>query len=535
MTHPTTRARLFPRFVDRSIRTRVLGIVGMVAAVVLALGGFAAHLVGAGADRGDVLMRANRATGAALQADMMHDAIRADVLQVLSNLDDPATRRTAASDLDGHAAELRRSLATVQKDRLGPDVESALADADPVVDDYLAQASSWMALAAEDPAAARAAYPSFLDAFHALEDALPVVADAVARHAVDAQRGVEAQRGSVTRLLVGAAVGVVAVLAMGLLLVRSLVGPLRRVQAVLDGLAEGDLTGHADVDSRDEVGQMAAALERATARLRTTVRDIDQAAHELADSSADLSRVSARMSDSAAGSAANALQVSATAGEVSEHVQAVAAGTEQMSASIREIAKSTASASSVATDAVEIAQSTTALVTQLGDSSTQIGNVVKLISSIAEQTNLLALNATIEAARAGDAGKGFAVVAGEVKDLADQTGSATEDIERRVSAIQRDTEQAVEAITRISAVIDQVNDTQATIAAAIEEQTATSSDMSRGVAEAATGSASIADTVGEVARLAGDTTEASATTRSAADGLSDVSLRMQGLVGQFRY
>ena len=379
MTHPTTRARLFPRFVDRSIRTRVLGIVGMVAAVVLALGGFAAHLVGAGADRGDVLMRANRATGAALQADMMHDAIRADVLQVLSNLDDPATRRTAASDLDGHAAELRRSLATVQKDRLGPDVESALADADPVVDDYLAQASSWMALAAEDPAAARAAYPSFLDAFHALEDALPVVADAVARHAVDAQRGVEAQRGSVTRLLVGAAVGVVAVLAMGLLLVRSLVGPLRRVQAVLDGLAEGDLTGHADVDSRDEVGQMAAALERATARLRTTVRDIDQAAHELADSSADLSRVSARMSDSAAGSAANALQVSATAGEVSEHVQAVAAGTEQMSASIREIAKSTASASSVATDAVEIAQSTTALVTQLGDSSTEIGNVVKLL------------------------------------------------------------------------------------------------------------------------------------------------------------
>ena len=85
---------------------------------------------------------------------------------------------------------------------------------------------------------------------------------------------------------------------------------------------------------------------------------------------------------------------------------------------------------------------------KLGESSAEIGNVIKVITSIAEQTNLLALNATIEAARAGEAGKGFAVVATEVKDLAQETARATEDISRRVEAIQADTDGAVTAIER---------------------------------------------------------------------------------------
>ncbi|MEU7869843.1 methyl-accepting chemotaxis protein [Dactylosporangium sp. NPDC049140] len=75
-----------------------------------------------------------------------------------------------------------------------------------------------------------------------------------------------------------------------------------------------------------------------------------------------------------------------------------------------------------------------------------MGNVLQLITSIAEQTNLLALNATIEAARARESGKGFAVVASEVKDLAQETAKATEDIRRRVTAIQADTGVAAEAI-----------------------------------------------------------------------------------------
>src|SRR5207248_3473567 len=108
----------------------------------------------------------------------------------------------------------------------------------------------------------------------------------------------------------------------------------------------------------------------------------------------------------------------------------------------------------------------------LGRSSAEVGQVIKVISRIAEQTKLLALNAAIEAARAGEAGRGFAVVANEVKELAKETARATEDIGRKIEAIQRDTRGAVEAIGQIGGVIAQIHDFQNTIASAVEEQTA---------------------------------------------------------------
>ncbi len=337
-------------------------------------------------------------------------------------------------------------------------------------------------------------------------------------------------------LIIGIIVAALA-LSIGLAVVigRMIARPLQQTVVVLEGLAEGRLDQHLDVDTKDEVGQMARALNTAMARLRETMSAMGGNAQGLASSAEELSSVSTQMSGSAEESASQANLVSAAAEQVSRNVQTVATGTEEMSASIREIAKNAHDAAGVAARAVLAAETTSATVAKLGESSAEIGNVIKVINSIAEQTNLLALNATIEAARAGEAGKGFAVVANEVKELAQETSKATEDIGRRIEAIQTDTAAAVAAITEISGIIAQINDTQATIASAVEEQTATTNEMGRNVTEMATGSTEIAENITGVARSASDTTAAASSTSLAADELARMAADLQQLVGQFNY
>jgi methyl-accepting chemotaxis protein len=206
-----------------------------------------------------------------------------------------------------------------------------------------------------------------------------------------------------------------------------------------------------------------------------------------------------------------------------------------MGASIREISQNANEAARVAATAVAEAQATTVTITALGTSSQEIGAVVKAITSIAEQTNLLALNATIEAARAGEAGKGFAVVANEVKELAQETARATEDIARRVEAIQADTTKAITAIGGISEVIGSINDFQLTIASAVEEQTATTQEMSRSVQEASSGTGEIATNITGVSSAADSTTQALSQTRVAVDELSRMASDLRTTVGRFTY
>jgi methyl-accepting chemotaxis protein len=328
--------------------------------------------------------------------------------------------------------------------------------------------------------------------------------------------------------------GLVVALFVVALIGRRMNRQLRTVSDTLRSAADGDLTKRADVLSRDELGAMAVAVNQANEGIGRTIETLATAARTLGESTHRLTGVTARIGDSAQAAASRANVVAGDAGTVSHNVQTLAAGSEEMGASIREIAQNANDAARVASEAVGVAETTNQTVSKLGDSSTEIGNVVKVITSIAEQTNLLALNATIEAARAGAAGKGFAVVASEVKDLAQETARATEDISRRVEAIQSDTANAVGAIGEISRIIARINDYQLTIASAVEEQTATTGEMSRSVGDAAHGATNIAGNIAGVAEAAQSTTSTLAEVDQTVAELTRVTGDLQQAVGRFR-
>ncbi len=330
-------------------------------------------------------------------------------------------------------------------------------------------------------------------------------------------------------------IGVLIAMGLGALVARRIVQSLTRVKVVCEALAVGDLTRTSDLTSGDEPGQMGRALDAAVGRLRQTVTTIDGSAASMASASEQMTSTATQIATSAEETSAQAQAVSAAAEEVSRSVDTVSAGSEEMGASIREISQNATEAARVAEEAVTVTAATSATMGKLGESSAQIGNVIKVITSIAEQTNLLALNATIEAARAGDAGKGFAVVASEVKDLAQETARATEDISRRVQAIQTDTSGAVAAIEGISAVIARISDFQTTIASAVEEQTATTAEMNRSVAEAATGTAEIAQNITGVAEAARLTSQGVSETQQATTEIARMSTELSSLVATFRF
>ncbi|WP_432503200.1 methyl-accepting chemotaxis protein [Kineococcus arenarius] len=357
----------------------------------------------------------------------------------------------------------------------------------------------------------------------------------VAQAEANAAQAAQAYGRTRTLLLAVLAAGLVAALAAAVAAARSVTRPLGQVRAVAGRLAEGDLTRDSGVRQGDEVGQTAAALDSALASLRSVMATVVTSADAVATSAQQVTTSSAQISASAEETSAQAGVVAAAAGEVSRSVQTVAAGADEMGLSIREISANANDAAVVAGEAVNVVQTTTATVAKLGASSREIGEVVKVITGIAEQTNLLALNATIEAARAGELGKGFAVVAGEVKELAQGTARATEDIARRVEAIQSDTGGAVQAIERISTIIEQISGYQTTIASAVEEQTAATQEMSRSVAEAAGGSGEIAANISGVSAAAESTAHVLERTRSAVDDLSRQAGDLRAAVGRFTY
>jgi methyl-accepting chemotaxis protein len=232
-------------------------------------------------------------------------------------------------------------------------------------------------------------------------------------------------------------------------------------------------------------------LELLELELGAMIRQLERAAHSVAGgaeaTASTLSTIRQR-TDALTGRTGAA---QGTATSFSQAAEKFAQSAQGIESQVRDAGK-------LAALAADAAREASLNVDRLRESSAAISNVVNLIAQIARQTTLLALNSTIEAARAGSAGRGFAVVATEVKALAVQTQSATEEISKKIDALQKDAAGSVDAVHRISQAIAAIQPVFDKVNGAVAEQNQTTGEMSDNAASASHFIVSVGDSATEI-------------------------------------
>lgn len=345
-------------------------------------------------------------------------------------------------------------------------------------------------------------------------------------------------------------VGLGVLLILAVVLGHRVVNRLRLLISALNDLAagEGDLTRRVQIDSRDEVGEMAGAVNRFIDKLQPIVREAGEVAVRTGSeirSLAERSRAAEAAADRQRNEVAGSLEA---LGQMAAEAQAESHAMQTALQQVGEIRQATQDSAAIARKVgglietlEERVQNGSEVIERLARQSEQIEVVLSVIHGIAEQTNLLALNAAIEAARAGESGRGFAVVADEVRALASKTQQSTGDIQAHIGALQKGAQEAVAAISqaraRAAEGIDALRDSerlQQSVQQAVEgvhEAVRTAARAAEHQAEGAGAVRGRVDVIHAEARLAADAVAATASSGRVLDGLA---AQLKSSLGQFK-
>jgi methyl-accepting chemotaxis protein len=273
-------------------------------------------------------------------------------------------------------------------------------------------------------------------------------------------------QGTIIGLLLAIALAVV----ITLLIVRSITLPLSKTVEALEQVAEGDLTVVVDVNSEDELGVMARALNKAVERLHSTMQQV-------ADSAANASSSSQQLAAASEAIASGAQEQAASLEETSASLEEITAAVRQSADNAQQASQLAAGSKDSALQGQEVVSKAITAMSDINVASAKISDIISTVDEIAFQTNLLAVNAAVEAARAGEEGRGFAVVATEVRSLAQRSAVAAKEIKvliqdtlRKVEAGSVLVNRSGETLQGIVGSVKRVTDIVSEIAAASGEQ-----------------------------------------------------------------
>ncbi len=329
-------------------------------------------------------------------------------------------------------------------------------------------------------------------------------------------------------IFISATMGILLTLIAYIVIIKSIVTPIRDMGRQFLALAEGDgdLTTTMSVIHDDEIGDVNRGFNLFIGKIKTSIQQVITSSGELGLATGRLTQISNDTTDNLSQQQQETEQVATAMNEMVATVQEVARNVSDAADAANAANREAANGKQIVVNSIKEINALAAEVRQAAEvmkrlekDSDNIGSVLSVIKEIADQTNLLALNAAIEAARAGEQGRGFAVVADEVRTLASRTQKSTEEIQKMIERLQSGTHEAVSVMERgqkraqssveqannagtalesITAAVVTISQMTTQIASAAEEQNAVAEEVNNSIINISNMSQQSSTSAGEI-------------------------------------
>jgi methyl-accepting chemotaxis protein len=413
-----------------------------------------------------------------MEADMMHDALRADVLAsaLAAATKQVEQRKAIEKDTNEHLQLFRKALQENEALALSPEIINAMKVVRPLVETYLADSQALVTTAFTKPEELATKLPKYITSFETLEVKMSELSDLIEKNANETDRAAQANSEYFERLVIGA----VLIAAISLLLLAAFVITRisNNIHAVFDAVDHLN-TGTGDLSYRlptlgGEFRALGSSLNQFLSTIGNIIQDVGGASDSIASAAG---QIASGNQDLAQRTVAQASSLDETASSMEELIATV----NQNADNARQASSMASSASDVASKGGAVVARVIETMSSINESSKKIVDIISVIDGIAFQTNILALNAAVEAARAGEQGRGFAVVAAEVRNLAQRSASAAKEIKTLISDSVEKVDAGAKLVDQAGATMNEVVASVRGVTSIISEITTASHEQTQGL------------------------------------------------------